>query len=57
MTHITHENADRKYPFADLERTDKLDKLIVGFWIKNHVEFKEMEKIFEIQTEVRKWNK
>jgi hypothetical protein len=54
MTHTSHDNVEHKYPFADLERTDKLDKLIVGFWIKNHVEFKEMEKIFEIQTEVRK---
>jgi hypothetical protein len=54
MTKVSAENSEHKYPFADLERNDELDKLVVGFWIKNHVEFKKMEDNFKIQTEVRK---
>ena len=43
---IAAESDPLKYVFWDAKRTESLDLLITGFWVKNHVSYIEMESEF-----------
>ena len=45
---------DPRYLFCGLERSDNLDKLIIGLWVRNHEPFGDMLAKFYSETYVQK---
>lgn len=49
---VPNDRKDYKYLFCGLERSENLDQLIIGLWVKNHVSYEQMlEKFFNEQVQ------
>lgn len=54
MGEAVSDNKDHRYPFCNLVRSEALDKLIIGFWIKHHTEWEVMENDFKVRIGIKK---